>query len=125
MDREGRKRFPRESRIRLSSEIRGLLRNGRRRRTSHLDFFVRPSSPPSVRMGVIVPKHGHKIVERNLLRRRIREAGRRVLLPELLSCGANSDVLVRARPEAYGMAYSEVVSEMISISRVICSGPSF
>lgn len=60
---------------------------------------------PFSRLGVIVPKHGRAIVERNRLKRRIREIGRRTILPEAARRGQAVDVLVRARPEAYLAAF--------------------
>ena len=60
---------------------------------------------PFSRLGVIVPKHGRAIVERNRLKRRIREIGRRTILPEAARRGRAVDVLVRARPEAYLAAF--------------------
>jgi len=44
-------------------------------------------------------------VERNVLKRRIREIGRRGILPEADRRGLAVDVLVRARGEAYGAGF--------------------
>ena len=95
----------RSARIRHTDEIRALLERGKRKRTKHLDVFLAPSPVPFSRLGVIVPKHGRAIVERNRLKRRIREIGRRTILPEAARRGQAVDVLVRARPEAYLAAF--------------------
>lgn len=52
-------------------------------------------------MGVIVPRYSHSAVERNLVKRRLRELIRTELLPSM----AALDVVVRAAPSAYGADY--------------------
>ena len=108
----GGQRLPRASRIRRAAEIRGLFRRGKRRRTAHLDVFVAPSPASRSRWGVVVPKHRHTIVERNRLRRRLREIGRTRVLPTLRARGLELDVMVRARREAYDAAFPELRSEI-------------
>ena len=61
----------RAARIRHANEIRALLERGKRKRTKHVDVFLAPSPVPFSRLGVVVPKHGRTIVERNGLKRRI------------------------------------------------------
>ncbi|MEX2465822.1 MAG: ribonuclease P protein component [Gemmatimonadota bacterium] len=106
-------KFPRKARIRLSAEIRALLERGKRRRTKNLDVFFAASPASHSRLGVIVPKHGHTIVERNLVKRRLREIGRREALPRLADAGADTDVLVRARRTAYGVTYEALRDEFL------------
>ncbi len=99
-----------------------LLRSGRRRRFGPLDLVCeeRPGTPP--RFGVIVPKHRHTIVERNRLKRRLRELGRREVLPALSRCGAPHDVLVRARPEAYRASFDDLRLALSRLTEELCSG---
>jgi ribonuclease P protein component len=61
-------------------------------------------------LGVIVPKHGRTIVERNGLKRRIREVGRRSVLREAAGRGLSVDVLVRARADAYRARFGDLES---------------
>ncbi len=56
------------------------------------------------RVGIVVPKHRRKIVDRNRVKRRLREIVRTGLLPEL---GA-IDLLIRARPEAYSSNFEQL-----------------
>ncbi len=73
------------------------------------------------RLGVVVPKHRHRIVERNQVKRRLREIGRMELLPALRDAGLARDVLLRARPEAYGVAYVDLRDELGAWVEGVCS----
>jgi ribonuclease P protein component len=118
---EGRLRLPRVSRITASEEIRALFRRGKRRKTRHLDVFVSPSPVSHSRLGLVVPKHRRKIVQRNRLKRRLREIGRTLALPQLNAGGETLDVLIRARPEAYGASFRELRDELQRLVRELCS----
>lgn len=59
-------------------------------------------------MGVIVPRYSHSAVERNLVKRRLRELIRTELLPAM----AALDVVVRATPSAYGVDYETLRTAM-------------
>jgi ribonuclease P protein component len=65
-------------------------------------------------VGIIVPKHGRRIVDRNRLKRRLREILRQEMLPWLSGRGSAMDVLVRARREAYTATYDELRQELIA-----------
>jgi ribonuclease P protein component len=113
--------LPRAVRITSSGEIRDLFRRGKRRKTRHLDVFVSPSPVAHARLGVVVPKHKHAIVQRNLLKRRLREVGRRLVLPALAAAGVALDVMLRARPEAYGVSYRDLGAELGTLVEELCS----
>lgn len=98
-------RFPRAARIRGAKDIRAAFREGRKHRSGPVELFVRPSPAGRPRLAVVVPRHGRTIVERNRLRRRLREVARRDWLPRALSRGADLDVVVRAGPAAYGASF--------------------
>jgi ribonuclease P protein component len=114
-------RMPRASRIRKTRDIRTILRRGKRRRTAHLDVFLSSSPVSRCRWGLIVPKHRHTIVERNRLKRRLREVGRTEVLPRLWREGLAVDVLVRARREAYGAGFRELRDELLAMTEGLCS----
>ncbi len=61
---------------------------------------------------MVVPRYRRPVVERNLVKRRLREILRRYVLPRLSSAGRNVDVLVRARREAYTAAFAELKAEL-------------
>jgi ribonuclease P protein component len=92
-------------------ELRALLTQGKRRRTDHLDLFTRPSPVGCSRLAVVVPRHGQTAVCRNRLRRRIREIGRRYVLPAL---EGPTDVGIRARPAAYGITFEALRLEIVA-----------
>lgn len=112
--------LPRGARIGRSTEIRALLERGKRERTKHLDVFYAASPASHSRLGLIVPKHGRRIVDRNLLKRRLREIGRRDLLPKLRASGS-VDVLVRARRSAYEVEYDTLKREMLDALEAVWS----
>src|SRR5207253_4981173 len=95
-------RLPESSRLTRAAELRAVMTQGKRRRTDHLDLFTRPSPVACSRLAVIVPRHRHTAVHRNLLRRRIREISRRQVLPTL---AVFTDIAVRARPAAYEASF--------------------
>ena len=117
-------RLPRGARIHSSSEIGRLLAKGKRQRTASVDVFVAASGAARSRLGVIVPKHGRRIVDRNLLKRRLREIGRRQILPALDARGARRDILIRARVAAYTAEFETLAREVIEAVEGLCSDAS-
>jgi len=115
-----RYRFPRGARIRRKSDIQALYRRGKRRRTGHLDVFVADSPVFRPRVALVVPKHGHKIVERNRLKRRIRESARLELLPRCWDADVGLDILIRALPQAYDAGFGELRSEIMELAEQLC-----
>ena len=109
----GDSNLPRNARITAGTEIRGLMKRGERRRTDHFDVFFAASPESFPRLGLVVPKHRHTNVERNRVKRRLREIGRIEILPRLRSTGRPLDVLVRARPEAYGASFDTLRDEFV------------
>jgi ribonuclease P protein component len=64
------------------------------------------------RVGVVVPKYGHTAVERNTIKRRLRDAVRLTLLPQL---GA-LDLVVRATPAAYRAAGATLRADIATLA---------
>ena len=62
-------------------------------------------------MGLIVPKQKHSAVERNLLKRRLRELARTRLLPLLPPV----DLVIRTLPEAYDATFATLEREVVRI----------
>lgn len=82
-------------------------------RTEHLDVRTSDSLFSHARVAVIVGKQGHTIIERNRLRRRLRELARTRLIPVLQA----RDVVVRALETAYSVAFHDLAEEVESITR--------
>jgi ribonuclease P protein component len=103
-----------------------VRRSGTRIRVEYLDVRAMRSALPHARVGFVVPKYGHSSVDRNRLKRRLRELVRTRLLPSLrlkvpveaASVLAPVDVVVRALPTAYTAPFSALAAE---IGRV-CEG---
>jgi ribonuclease P protein component len=60
---------------------------------------------------VIVPRHGHTAVDRNKLKRRLREIVRVDLLPHLPAV----DLVIRARPTAYDQPFDPHATELADV----------
>jgi ribonuclease P protein component len=103
-------RLPKSSRLSRAADIRALMTQGKRRRTDHLDLFTRTSPVGASRLTIIVPRYKESAVSRNRLRRRLREIGRRQVLPVL--AGA-LDIAVRPRPVAYAASFETLRREFV------------
>jgi ribonuclease P protein component len=103
-------------------ELEALRREGRRVRTAHLDVRVAPGDAPA-RVGIVVPKHRHGSVERNRVKRRLRELARLRLLP-VVPAGR---ILLRARPEAYAASFEALAQDVEraarEAARLVAVGP--
>jgi ribonuclease P protein component len=60
-------------------------------------------------------------VERNLVKRRLREVLRLEVLPRLAAADVAANVLVRARRDAYGVPYGELRDELVKWTERRCS----
>ena len=113
-------RLPRGARIGSSSDIQRLLKRGVRKRTRSLEIFCAASPVSRSRLGLIVPKHGNRAVDRNSLKRRLREIGRRQILPDLTASGRKADVLIRANRRAYDVEFDKLAKEAKEAVEVLC-----
>lgn len=114
--------LPRAARLRSDSEILRLLRTGKRRRVGCIDVYIGPVGGGRPRLGVIVPRYGRSAVERNRLRRRLKEIARRDWLAGARASGMEFDVLVRARKEAYDQTFRELRALVLNAAERPCSG---
>lgn len=96
--------IPADRRITSRREIVSLLR-GERVSDGALELFWRTAAENHSRAMCITPKHGHTSVERNRLRRRLKEA----LRATVLTRSTPRDYLVRARPAAYDLDYRSLL----------------
>ena len=112
--------YPRRLRLTRGADLQKVLREGKRARTEHLEVRFLASLLRHPRVGIIVPKHRHSIVERNRLKRRLREIIRREILP-MVSMPA--DIVIRAGSSAYGASFDTLRLELTSsLQRVTTPG---
>jgi ribonuclease P protein component len=104
-------RFPRSSRLTSETDLETVRRTGKRMQTERLEARASASLLLYPRAGIVVPKHRHKIVERNRVKRRLRELVRIKLLPGL----EGIDVLIRAKPEAYDSSFTQLAGDVSAI----------
>ena len=72
-------------------------------------------TPPVIRVGIVVPRHKHSAVDRNRLKRRLREIARTRLVPAL--DGLGGDLVIRVRPEAYGDSFESLARQLERAAR--------
>lgn len=117
-----------------ASEIELVKRTGKRVKTGVLDVRVAASPSSRTQVGVIVPKYKRTIVERNKLRRRLRELVRVRLLPVLersdvapsaersteehataQTAQTARAVLIRALPTAYSATFDGLARDVDTV----------
>ena len=105
--------FPRSARLTRETDLESVRRTGKRMQTERLDARVSASLLPHPRVGVVVPKYRRNIVDRNRTKRQLRELARTRILPT----AGSIDVLIRAKPEAYGAKFDELAMEVDAIAQ--------
>ena len=78
----------------------------------HLDVRVIASLLGHPRVGIVVPRYSGSAVDRNRLKRRLRELVRTRLLPAAPSV----DVVIRARPDAYAVSFRELEADIARVT---------
>ena len=96
--------FPRRVRLLRGSDYRRVYSKGRRRSLGFLVSFSLANEKPFSRIGLTVPRALGGAVERNLLKRRLREASRRHL-PEL---GPGWDIVFNPRLSAKSVSFAQI-----------------
>lgn len=115
-------RFAAGDKVRKTSDIRRLIKPGRRReKTKTLVLSSATSLVSRPRIGVVVPKHGYNSVQRNLVKRRLREISRTSLLPRLREHNEQLDVLIQAKRQAYESPFARLEREAVDALEKICS----
>ena len=84
---------------------------GKRQRTEHLSAHIASSLLPYCRVAIVVGKLGHTVVERNRLRRQLRELVRLRLIP---GC-THLNLILQALPSAYKADFKQLSDEVNEI----------
>ena len=113
--------FPRRNRLTRGADIQAVIREGKRIRTVHLDVRIVASPLEFPRVGIVVPRHQRSAVDRNRLKRRLRELVRIELLPSLRERPA-VDLAIRARREAYSAGVDGLRADVIAIRSRVTDG---
>jgi ribonuclease P protein component len=90
-----------------------VIQRGKRARTALLDVRALASPLSHPRIGVVVPRYRHTVVERNRVKRRIRELARIHIVP----VGGSVDLVIRARDDAYRASFLELQVDLTSLVR--------
>jgi ribonuclease P protein component len=89
----------------------------------HLDVRALASPLAHSRVGIVVPRHQHSAVDRNQLKRRLRELVRIELLPKLRD-RPSADIAIRARRESYAVEFAALHDDIISVAAQLATdGP--
>jgi ribonuclease P protein component len=115
------RRFPRVARLSRGNDIQRVIQQGKRIRTAHLDVRVLASPLAISRVGVIVPRHQQSAVDRNRVKRRLRELVRVELLPSLRGRALPVDVALRARREAYRATFADLARDVHTVRAQLAS----
>ena len=102
-----------------AADIRRCLAKGRRRRSAFLEFIWVDNAVGHPRMGLIVPRYQATAVDRNRLRRRLKDTWRR----EVRALQPAWDLLIRTRREAYGASFAALRAEVLAWRDVTCPVP--
>ena len=102
-----RARLPRSSRVRNRREYVSLQQGGRRRSTLHFVLVSRPRVD-GTRLGITVSRKVGGAVQRNHVKRRIREWFRR----HRERIRPTQDLVVIAKPGAATLSYAEIAAEL-------------
>ena len=108
--------FPKQARLLRSVEYRRVYAEGRRRSLDFAVAFALPNGKPVSRIGLTVPRSVGGSVERNLIKRRLREAVRK----HLTELGPGWDIVFHARPSAKRVAF-KMIEEAVRIFFLSCA----
>jgi len=95
------------------SDLERVRHEGKRVRTASLDVRTLASLHAFPRVGFVVPKYKHSGVERNRLKRRLREVARLDVLPGL----APVDLVFKVLPVAYARDFETLRAEVLQAVR--------
>lgn len=108
----GRNRFRPHEKLRASSDFLRVKKIGKRFRTPHFGFNFADNEFPYHRLGMVVQKRFWHAVNRNLIKRRVREWFR--LHKHLLPL-PGKDIVIIARPGAERLSSNDMARELLAV----------
>jgi ribonuclease P protein component len=105
--------FGKEERIRSRSDFLRISKEGTKYGTDHFRVALCPNKLPSRRLGITVGKNIGTAVERNRVKRRIRECFRlnKEIFPD------STDVVITAKKGAAGLNFLQTTEELKGLLR--------
>ena len=97
-----------------AADFETVRREGKRIRTGALEVRTLASLRREGRIGIIVPRYKHTAVDRNRLKRRLREILRREWRTPLAAEDPR-DIVVRATPAAYRADFVALRAELVQL----------
>lgn len=113
----GRYSFPKEKRLLRPAEYRSVYDHGTRRNLDFLVAFALRNDSGASRVGVTVPRTVGGAVQRNRIKRRLREAVRR----HFDELGLGWDVVFNARQSALNQKFA-AIEQAVSKFFALCAG---
>lgn len=86
---------------------------GKRTRGALLEVRSTAIATTPHRIGIIVPRHSHSAVDRNLVKRRLRE----IVRTEQLARATSGELVVFALPAAYNASFDRLRDELMKLFR--------
>jgi ribonuclease P protein component len=105
--------FPRSARLLRTADYRKVYAEGRRRSLEFLVVFAMRNGKPLSRIGLTVPSSLGGAVERNRLKRRLREAARR----HLEELGPGWDLVLGPRASAKSVPFDRIEATIRELFR--------
>jgi ribonuclease P protein component len=112
--------LPTKQRIRRPAEFRKVFSRGRRSSNAFTNVVVLPNDLPYIRVGLAVSKRVGNAVERNLVKRRIRNA------LAIMDISGGWDVVVTAKPDSSKVSYAKIdqsIKQSIQRAGVVFATP--
>lgn len=103
--------MPRAVRLTRGPDIARVRTRGAKLRGDLLELRISRTADEGARIGIIVPRHKRTAVERNKVKRRLREMLRHIRVATPLQ----GEAIVVAGPRAYGASFETLRDELISL----------
>lgn len=85
-----------------------MAKQGKRLRTNLFEVRILASPLVHPRVGFVIPKHNQSNVQRNTLKRKLRE----IVRVEILTVLPPVDVVIKSRPDAYRADFKAIASDL-------------
>ncbi|MBI4830323.1 MAG: ribonuclease P protein component [Candidatus Lindowbacteria bacterium] len=105
--------FPRSRRLTRQGEFRRLYRTGRKASSEYLSVYTRPAAGQKGKVGIVAGRKVGNAVERNRIRRVLREAVR-INQCEILE---GTDLVIVVKNRALELPHAQLVEQLLRLLR--------